>query len=276
MIRKTATLISLFIFMMSLIPQRILAQGSPNPSPVIYQQDSLTKDIQNLRIQYRGELEEYRNLENAYLIAKDQYLKLNTLASLEDAVQKTQAVMIARDKVLHTYLRLVRLSLISQTGIEIDEKQAAEQSLLSALGKIESHQQLFQKSLDKPQLTDISLNYETSLSEVENAAYRALSLISIGKLQTIHDKSTTLKEDMETKIATAGGVLQITKRRRAFDEIDRSLARLKPNFDEIEEKYKNPSSAGYKSIYNTLQKQLAEVHSSLAQILSFLGEVLKI
>lgn len=273
---KKILLIIICSYLFLIKADQIQARENTADEPIVYQQDSLNQDIRQLKIQYRGELEEYRAAERAYLIAKDQYLKLNTLAALEDAVQKTQATMLLRDKVLRTYLRLLRLTLLSQPGVEIEAKKNAEQSLLVVLDKLETHQQMFDQVLDKPQLETIAIDYEILFAEIEDAAYQSLTLISIGELQTIHDKAISLKNDMEVEIATAGGVLKSTERKRSFDEIDRVLSKLKPEFDQMEATYQEKTSLGYDSIYNNIQRKLGSVHSSLSQILTYLGELLKI
>lgn len=254
----------------------VIAQENEIAEAVVYQLGSLSKEIRQLKLQYRGELEEYRGLENSYVIAKKQYYKLNTLASLEDLVQKTQAAMDLRAKVLRTYLRLLRLELLSQPGIELPEKKAAEQSLLSAIQKIEQHQQQFEEDLDKPQISQIAEEFETLIDQTEAAAYQTLAAMSIGELQTIHDKAIVLKSDMEAEIATAGGALKSAERKRSFDETDRVLNGLKLEFDAVEEEYSQPSAADYKRTYKTIGKQLSSIHSSLSRALTFLGELLKI
>ncbi len=251
-------------------------QASSASQSSVYQQDSFSRDIRQLKLQYRGELAEYRQSENLYLIAKNQYHKLNTLASLEEGVQKTQAAMVARDKVLLTYLRLLRLKLLSQPGIELQQKKAAEQSLLAAVTQIQQHQQQFEQILAKPQLNKISAEFEPLIKQVEEAAYQALTVISIGELQTIHDQAVTLEIELESKLATTGGALKSTARKRSFDETNRVLTDLKPAFDLIEKKYSQPSSSGYKGVYKSINKQLSAIHSSLAKALTFLGELLKI
>jgi len=267
---------SLFLFNCGLVYAQDSKPTDESIKPIVYEQESLSKDIRQLKLQYRGELEEYRKSENLYLIAKKQYHKLDTLASLEDAVQKTQEVMVVRDKVLRTYLRLLRLKLLSQPGIELSEKKNAEQSLLAAIGSIEQHQQQFAETLDKPQLNKVSEEFEILMEQIEEAAYQSLTLMSIGELQTIHDKAIILKADMELKIATAGGALKSTERKRSFDETGRLLNDLKSDFDLIEKKYSNPSSSGYKNIHQSIEKQLGLIHSSLAKALTFLEELLKI
>jgi hypothetical protein len=265
-------LISFFLFNSDLI----YAQGDEAASVIVYEKESLSKDILQLKLQYRSELEEYRRLENLYIIAKDQYHNLGTLASLEDAVQKTQEAMDSRSKVLRTYLRLLRLKLLSQPGIELPDKKDAEQSLLSALQKIEQHQQQLVEPLDKPQISEISDNFEDLAVQVEEAAYQTLAVMAIGELQTIHDKAIVLKDDMEVEIATAGGALKSTERKRSFDETDRVLNTLKPEFDAVEEKFSKPSTSGYKGVYGAIEDRLGLIHSALSQALTFLGELLKI
>jgi len=264
--------VSLFLFNSSLV----YAQGDEAASAVVYEKESLSKDILQLKLQYRSELEEYRRLENLYLIAKDQYHNLGTLASLEDAVQKTQETMGSRSKVLRTYLRLLRLKLLSQPGIELPDKKDAEQSLLSALQKVEQHQQQLVEPLDKPQISEISDGFEVLAEQVEEAAYQTLTVMAIGELQTIHDKAIVLKDDMEVEIATAGGALKSTERKRSFDETDRVLNTLKPEFDAVEEKFSKPSTSGYKGVYRAIEDRLGLIHSALSQALTFLGELLKI
>lgn len=265
-------LVALFLSNFNLV----YAQVGESTKTVVYEQESLSKDIRQLKLQYRGELEEYRGLENLYLIAKKQYYKLNTLASLEDVVQKTQAAMSSRDKVLKTYLRLLRLELLSQPGIELPEKKAAEQSLLAAVQKIEQHQQQFEETLDKPQLSQVAEEFKTLINQIEEASYQTLTLVSIGELQTIHDKAILLRSDMELEIATAGGALKSTERKRSFDETDRVLNNLEPKFDSVEKEYSKASATKYKRVYATIGKELSSIHSSLSQALAFLRELLKI
>ncbi len=263
---------SLFLFSFSLVQ----AQDVGVTDEIVYEKTSLSKDIRQLKLQYRGELEEYRNLENLYLIAKDQYYKLGTLASLEDAVQKTKETMNSRGKVLETYLRLLRLNLLSQPGIELPEKKIAEQSLLSALQKLEQHRQEIKKPLDKPKIAEISEDFEVLIDQIEESVYQTLTVMAIGELQTIHDKAIILKHDMEVEIATAGGALKSTERKRSFDETDRVLNNLKPEFDAVEEKFTKPTIAGYKEVYRSIGNNLSLIHSTLSRALTFLRELLKI
>lgn len=257
-----------------LTPFSLFAQE--NQKKDVYAQPSLSAEIRQLRLQYRSELAEYRNVENLYKIAKDQYEQLGTLAALEDGVQSTQKAMVARDKVLHTYLRLLRLELLSQPGIEISQKKNAEENLLAAVESVESHQALLGTELDRPGLLDVAQKFEPLLTQVEEASFQTLSLISIGSLQTIQDKALILRDDMEEEIATAGGALKAGARQRSFAETARLLSDIKEYFDEVEDRYNNPNNSGYKGVYRSIGDHLITIHSSLAKALGYIEELLKI
>jgi len=142
---------------------------------------------------------------------------------------------------------------------------------------VEQHQQKLKTAVDKPQLAELTTEFEVLVEEVEEAAYRSLSVMAIGKLQTVHDKTLVLKSDMQEKLATAGGALRSAERRRSFDETDRVLAKLKTEFDLVEAQIIDPgSSSGFKGVYRALDDRLSSIHSSLSQVMSFLGELLKI
>lgn len=266
------------IFFSLVVPRSVLAQEKSNiQDPImVFDNQSFSKDIRQLTIQYRGELEEYRQIEKKYQDSKQQYYQLKTLVSLEDAARATQEAMIIRARVIQTYLKLLRFYLLSQTGIELPEKQAAEQNLLDTLGKIEQHQQKLVEPLDKLQIKQVVLDFQQLSAEIEDSTYRVLSLLAVGKLQTIHDKAIVLMADMEDQLATAGGALKTAERKRSFDETNRVLGSLKSSFDQVEATFVNSNKISYKRVYRTNSTRLRSIYSSLSKALVFLEELLHI
>ena len=96
--------------------QEPVATDSGEPQVQVFEKPELDDQIADVRATYRSQLEQYRTAERKYVLAKEQYLKLNTLVSLEDAVKATREAMLARDQVLTSYLTLLRLLLIDATG----------------------------------------------------------------------------------------------------------------------------------------------------------------
>jgi len=255
-----------------------LAQEIPplEDNQKVFDAQSFSKDIRQLTLQYRGELEDYRSSEKEYKILKQQYFQLETLASLEKSVRATQAAMVARANVLRTYIRLLRFHLLAQAGIELPEKQAAQQNLLDTLSKIEQHQQKLAEPLDKPSIANVAVEFKELFSEIEESVYRVLALLTVGKLQTVHDKALVLTHDMEEQLATAGGALKSAERKRSFDETNRVLSSLKGEFDLVEAKFSDSSDLDYKEVYQFANDRLSRIYSSLAKALLFLEELLKI
>ncbi|MBU1885762.1 hypothetical protein KKE34_04100 [Patescibacteria group bacterium] len=257
---------------------QVLAQEEPaiQDSKMVFETQSFSQDIRQLTLQYRGELEEYRKAEQEYNILKQQYQQLGTLVSLEKAVRATQEAMVVRARVLQTYVRLLRFYLLSQAGIELPQKQVAEQNLLDTLSKIEQHQQELIEPLDKLQMRQAVFDFQELSMVIEESIYRVFSLLAVGKLQTVHDKAIVLKEDMKDQLATAGGALKLAERQRSFDETDRVLNSLKSSFDKAEAVFVDSHRISYKGVYKSNNNQLSLIYSSLSKALVFLGELLKI
>lgn len=257
---------------------QVLAQEEPaiQDSKMVFETQSFSQDIRQLTLQYRGELEEYRKAEQEYNILKQQYQQLGTLVSLEKAVRATQEAMVVRARVLQTYVRLLRFYLLSQAGIELPQKQVAEQNLLDTLSKIEQHQQELIEPLDKLQMRQAVFDFQELSMVIEESVYRVFSLLAVGKLQTVHDKAIVLKEDMKDQLATAGGALKLAERQRSFDETNRVLNSLKSSFDKAEAVFVDSHRISYKGVYKSNNNQLSLIYSSLSKALVFLGELLKI
>jgi hypothetical protein len=251
-------------------------QPSSNSNQLVYNQESLNQDIRQLKIQYRSELEEYRQLENQHQLAQKQYQQLQTLTSLEKSVRATQKAVTSRDKVLSTYLKLLRLSLLSQPGISVSQKQVLEKELQSVVKKIDQHQQNLSKDLDRSALSAQIALFSQLSAEIESTAYHTLSLLSLGKLQTINDKAQILKDDMQSSLATASGGLKSQQRKRFFSETQQSLDNLKILFDKIETVLAEPGMGGYKSSYRSIQDVYQEVYLGLLKVSSYLEELLVI
>ena len=274
---KKIFLAAIFISILTIGVTKVSAQADPiaQGSAAVYDTQSYSNDIRQLSLQYRGELEEYRKIEKEYEILKQQYHQLGTLASLEKAVRATQDAMVIRAKVLKTYLRLIRFHLLSQTGIELPEKQAAEKNVIDVLEKLEIHRSELAEPIDKLELEKTVLDFEELIEEIESSAYRVLSLLAVGKLQTAHDKAIVLETDMQAQLATAGGALKLAERKRSFEETERLLGSLKDDFDFVEANFAKPSNSGYKNVYLKNSRSLNSIYSVLSRVLVYMKELLK-
>jgi RAQPRD family integrative conjugative element protein len=251
-------------------------ESSATPSDFVYETESLAAELRRLKMQYRGELEEYRRLEDRYTVSKQQHIKLNTLASLEEAIAASQSAMESRARVLKTYLQILKVALLQQTGIDVKQKESAVAAIDGVSEKLTAHHAIFAEPLDKVKLQQVSTNFVLLREEIEDTSYRALSLLTIGQLQTVYDNSSLLVEDMKTELATHGGALKQAERKRGFEETQRNLEAIKPALEEAHQTTANSQDSKYEFAYGRVTKDLRGTYTDLSQILSFLKELLTI
>lgn len=255
------------------------AQVVEESDPFVYQTEQLNSEIRRLKIQYRGELEEYRNLESQFQINQQQYENLGTLAALEDARVATQVAMEARARVLKTYLALLKVTLLRQTGVEVDQKQQATVALDRVADDLDIHHQSFaDQEFDRVELDQLSDEFEMLGFKVSDVSHRSLALLSTAKLQSVYDKAFILNQDMEGKLATMGGALKSAQRRRAFGETGRKLEAILPILQELHGDVRKETEDGgktnFKGIYNRMSDGLQDTFSNLTQLTTFLQEIL--
>lgn len=243
----------------------------PSPSPE-------STELANLRAKYRTELSIYRTDEREFSIAKEQYLKLQTLAALESSVQATRKVMLSRTAVLQTYLEILRLMVSNTSGIDVDEKAALIQQLGNGIDRLKTHQQRVEQAVDRNLILASVQDFNTFNTAVVDISYKSLSYIAYGRLQTVYDKTVSVKAEVLANVEKEEqNGLRLGEKRRALEEIDRSLASTKQNLDAVRSTFQ-PTQAGRVQTFdassygNTIEK-LSTVYAELYRNLSFLREV---
>lgn len=244
--------------------------------PPVFDTEQLSTNISQLKIEYRAELEAYRKEEQRYQIAKVQHEKLQTLSSLEELVRSTQSGMQTRNQVLRTYFELLRLRLQQQPGIDLDLKQKASGAVVARIQLLEKYKQTLQPTLDKPELQEVGRTFAEDVRTIEDTAYQVISLLALGELQTLYDKTLQLTATIKSETATQGGALKIAQRDRAFGETERLLTQVKTEVSDIELRLTNRSSQPYQTLYLQGVDDLDAVSNQLAQALSYLQEILQL
>ena len=227
-------------------------------------------------ILYREQINAYRDAERTFAVTKEQYNKLGTLASLEQAVSGTRNALLARSKVLITYLEMVRADLEAQYGISLPEKEAALGLLDTQLAYLKTHQDQLLLATDRDLLRASAVDFSTQKTFIEDATYRARILIAMGKIQTVNDKAATLLADIRTEQAKepVSSLVQ-SKRERAYVEIEKHIDETKillATF--MEEGYKKEQREVNQSSFNQLNSKLREPYVTAQKTLGFLSELL--
>jgi uncharacterized membrane protein len=190
-------------------PATVSAQTSvPNESfalnglktDFVWAKDDLSAEVLKQRTIFRDQLEQYRQQEKNFLIAQDQYRKHETLDSIEQAVQATKRMLLSRDQLLHTYLTLLQLRLMSAEGVELSLKDKEIQKLESLREQLKVHHAAASGQLDRPAVNKSSDDFLTIGQEAQMTASQTLGLLAVSKLQEINDKSRVLFPDIATEV----------------------------------------------------------------------------
>lgn len=235
-----------------------------------------TQRIKDLRILYRDQVEVYRNSEKAFTIAKTNYEQVQTLAALEEAVKATQVVMSDRSRVLITYLELIDAVLIETNGVELDLKDQSHTELFGIINAIKIHQENILVSKDRQAMAFLSDEFEPISLSYQSAVYKALSLIRIGKIQEVHDKSEIIEVDIKKEHDSQDvSDAKISRRKRAYAEIEQSFDTVNDNLAELNDTFTKARREGFtRSFYQTILEELAPVYAQISKSLDHLEELI--
>lgn len=235
-----------------------------------------TQRISQLRVLYRDQVEVYRNAEKAFTIAKTNYTQVQTLSALEEAVKATQTVMLERSRVLITYLELVDAVLTETNGVELDLKNQSHTELVGMINAVKIHQENILVSKDRQAMVVLADEFEPIALTYQRAVYKALSLIRIGKIQEVHDKSLSIEADIIAEQDSQDVSSVITaKRERAYIEIERNFDATNALLVALNNQFLEAKQNGFtKNFYERILVNLSPVYVQITRSLDNLEELL--
>jgi len=246
---------------------------SPEVPKTEPQGNTIAQTLTTLKETYRGQLAEYRDAERSYQIASQQYLQLNTLVSLESAVQGMKKTMVLRDQVLITYVTILQTQLSISTGINLDQKTTLSTSLEAQLLGLKAHLVTAQAAETKEQVVQVTQTFKVLGDTTEEVAYQVQTIVATGKLQTIYDKSITLANEIDQNLVAGTADIKQRERQRAIAEVRLALGRSKEGINYLLE---NRSSNASQSSFQTALRELNQVYGDVSQALDYLDELMRL
>jgi len=263
----------LFLSTIFFIP---VARAQESSVPVVIPQTVDQELFKNLEAKYFFLLEQYRNQEQTYSIAKNQYLQLNTLASQELAVQETRTLIDMRADILLTYIDILTQLLSNTRGVPIENKNAQIISLSLLRERVLLHKTKNLNSLDRLTLDAESASFQTTYKQIEQNAYYTLSLIRIGEMQEAYDKMVVVRNAVESSIQNSElSSAKKGEKERGFQEIDRTILSTQQDFNVTKQKVLTKPGDSSLSSFSELSRSLAVTYSQISQVVEFLQEVRK-
>lgn len=244
----------------------------------IWRKDDLAEQILDVKAQYQSLLQDYLIKDKAYRVALAQNKELNTLASIEDLLQKSKQLGLSRDETMSSYFSLLRLHLISTEGIELSIKNDLLNRLEERRNYFQDHQQRLSALTERSDVENLLLEFRENNKDTQSLADAVLAALAVGKLQVVYDRSQALKLDINSYLEEEGRTEQAAVV-RASKETDKSLESAKVKLDEFWAKalqgYTKQNFSFLADTYNNLPSEMNPLYVNLSQSLSYLAEILK-
>lgn len=225
---------------------------------------------------YREQITAYRTSEDVFRVNKQQYFNLNTLASLEKAVTSTRDTLLARSKVLVTYLELIEERLTATQGIDLDKKEKALADIESQLTILLEHQDAILLSTDRDALLAVTTSFYSNRELLDHTIYQGLTLIAIGNIQTVNDKAEALLEDIKIEHGKEKvSALVTAKRERAYTETTKHIEDTNTDIRAVLlQQFKKEDKLFTKANYSQIIDALDVPYITATKTLGFLQELL--
>lgn len=220
----------------------------------------------------------YRDLEDKYLVAREQYYQLNTLNAQDEAIRRGKELLTARAQALKTYYAYLLIIVQRTRGMELEDKQRVVAHLEDVDRQLAAYLEGVQ-ALDSREKVDRHFGTLNNLKMAfYHVAYSALAVVKMGEVQTAIDSSSVLATDLKALVEVSHlSTAEKAKRNRGLEEVDRLLQRAKNNLTTQRTQYlRNASNNSYnESAYQQFQGEIDFSYTQLRQAHSFLAEVAK-
>lgn len=253
--------------------QETVAVEEPQASPVAVTNPVVKTQIQELKEQYRVQLLAYRDNERQYTIAKEQYLQLKTLRSLEEAVQSARKVMLSRIQVLTTYISLLKQTLLETKGIDLKLKGEHIATIDLLLDEMTAHRRAIEKAADRTDVNALVDSFDKLQPEIETSAFKSLTLITYGNMRSVYDKTLSVRNEVQQNIEqNETDALKLSEKKRGFEEISRNLQDVETALGKVEEQMTDEKAEFSSTTYSEVVTGLSSVYGGLSRSISYLHE----
>ncbi len=233
------------------------------------------KQMSGLQVTYRNQLTTYRADEKTFQVAKDQYYQIQTLASLEEAVRSTRQAMISRLDVIQTYFLMAKLTLENTKGIETDVKSDTLKQLDTLTTDLKIHRAAVAASSDRTGLLAVATEFATLSPRISDLSQKISMLVTYGRLQTVDDKATTIKQELKNMIdQTETDPLKLAEKKRGLDEIQRNLDQVNTLLVNIRTTL-NPKLNSNSANSRSISDDFSNIFGGLSRSISYLQELVK-
>lgn len=255
------------------------AQGNLQVAPTASEEAiNVQANLLAIGQKYFEDVENYRDVEDRYLVARETYYQNNTLAAQTEAIRRAKELLQARIQVLDTYFTYLQHALDQTVAINLDNKQLMSTRLGNIRANLEQFEEQAASANDR-----LAIEAEFNrLNEQENilqsAAFSTLALIKIGEIQDAIDQSLATQGQVTNWLQEAPITeAQQAKKERGLAEIDLLINRAHNNLIEVRDRWKQQTlNTDYREgTYRSFQTAAEYSYLQLRQALSFMNEIIQ-
>lgn len=243
----------------------------------VVQKERLAEEIEDLKLQLLSRLNQYERDEKQYRIAIDQYHNLQTLSSIEEAIEATKQTMLSRNEVLAVYQNLLRLQLIDSEGIELVHKREALSRVEENIKSLEEFKNQINQASDRSDINNLSVEFASLGKSIYETSYYALSILTIGKLQSTYDNALAIYQRVANSQEEKTDLANKAKIERSLSETNKLFLQIPPEFEmmwaRVDASVERAGNSSYDDLYKNLAKDLMPLYYDLSKIVSYLKEI---
>lgn len=252
-------------------------QEATSSSPISNEpQIDLEKQRQLLRETYRQEIQAYQNSYRKFTLAKAQFQKLETLASLEEAVTSTREVFVARDAVLLTYLDQLNFELQVNPSYDDEVKLTTLNKIAEIKNNLLIFHQLVINSQDRQALAERATGFIPIGEEIRQLSDQTRKLIFLGKFRASAGLAQQLTQEVkDLQAQNPVSALKQGERQRAYQELESADAVVQSAWQKSLQTYQKQGDYSNET-FTTFIATLTPLQSALVRWFILLEQTMKL
>lgn len=221
----------------------------------------------------------YRQSHSEYIVAKESYLKYQTLTSKNNALEKTKLMLKNQDEVVKTYLTALRLKLAEVSGINNYNQNVLYLRLDDEIPWYQKHQESLNSVGTLEDLTSLADNGKEQYQKTEILAFQTLGAVLNSKQEVFYEEINQRIKELKEKIGEIRikGDKNTALAERWLLEAENRLTRSQEKqsaSQKLLSQIKN-SDFNKNESYNQAQFNIEESHQYLKEANSYLKEVIR-
>lgn len=224
---------------------------------------------------YKENLDIYRTQSEQMTIALQQYTKLQTLSSQEEAVRAMRDFLLIRSDVVTSHFNLLQAILGDRSTVNPEWMASSSGLLEKQLGELASHHSRADVAVDRIRADQEAVWFLQNEKPLILTSDRAVCLIGMGRVAESIVALEQVKKDIDAWIDTASmSETQKVEKRRGSDELGRAIASAQSSLTQAEALFvQNTESSSDVAFYPRLRPVLLTSYTHVLRGVEYAKEL---